>query len=274
MKHAVVDSVADAKSIMDRAESRPRIKTASEVVAADKGISLDAMGVSSIVQDRYPSDLYYPSGFNPEARVHWMQMFSSPLFAKDMSDHPYSKDAWTFAVQYFMNICHNEGINPFRSRGKLDQRVNDDVRTMLFNRRLRLKTYLDHSRLFTVVKVLPITARHGYKELSTGNLQVTASIQFEMENGEALAAYLTSHMRMIRDGQGFRRNLLTNLNVVVNNIRLKRATLNYILEIRPPYFVPDAKKSKQERHDYFDRQFFHPMIRGFRFNTLQRRIKF
>lgn len=241
-------------------------------VLAVTGINLSMIGIPDSLQDRMPNEMYYPAGFNPLARGYWLEMFADPVFKKSQVQTDVGI-AWLHTVKSFLNRCQSDGIDAFKS--KRDETVNNAVRTMITNRRQMLKRYLDVSGLFSSVKVIPDSSKHKYEVLYTRNLVLTCSLQFEVASKESLVAFLRSpEMRMLPNGKGFSYNLLKNLKVSVTKITSRKACLEYELEIRPPFYIPDTKKTRQDRHEWFDAQFFNPMVRGHRFNNLLQRIMF
>jgi hypothetical protein len=249
-----------------------QMKRAFVVTAGPSGINLSMVGIPASLQGLRPTGGYFPPKFNRDGKPHWQRMFEDPIFDQDMRALG-TADAWAFAVRTYMEICDREGVNPFPSRR--DPAINNGVRKVLMSRRQELVRYVDRTRLLTAVRVDPLSARHSYEITRQGNLRISASVQFEMADRDALIAFLRGPARMFHNGDGgYRRNLLKTLVVSVTNIRSKRARLNYEIELSPVYFVPEDRTTKKARHLWFDREFFNPMIRGLRFSSVQRRIKF
>lgn len=243
------------------------------VVAA--GIDLSVLGIPKSMLDRRPQELYYPDSFNPQARTIWLQMFNDLIFQDDMKEMLSYADAWLLAVTTFMDQCHTDGLDPFKSRK--DPSVNNAVRNVMMRRRNELRAYVDRSRLLTQITPVVPSAQHTYEWLSNGNVRLKASLQFQVEGGkDALIAFVKSTaLKMLPDGHGgYSRNLLSNLTVGVERLSGKKGWLYYTMEIKQPYHVPESKQTKQAKHDWFDKEFFNPMIRGLRFDTLRRRVKF
>lgn len=246
-----------------------------QAVVVASGLDLSVLGIPASMLSRRPQELYYPESFNPDGRTIWLGMFNDLIFQDDMKQLLDSRDAWLFAVKSFMDQCHKEDVDPFKSRK--DPTVNNYVRSTMMRRRNELRAYIDRSKLLTKIEVDPMTARHTYDWLSNGNVVLKATLQFKVEGGkDALIAFVKSTaMKMLSDGAGgYSRNLLFNLTVGVERLSGKKGWLYYTMEIKQPYHVPDSKQTKQAKHDWFDKEFFNPMIRGVRFDTLRRRVKF
>lgn len=246
-----------------------------QAVVVASGLDLSVLGIPESMTDRKPQELYYPGSFNPAARSVWLGMFGDLIFQDDMKEILNTRDAWLFAIRSFMDQCHTDGVDPFKSRK--DPSVNNNVRNVMQRRRNELRGYIDRSRLFTKVVPDVTSARHVYDWLSNGNVRLKVSLQFQVEGGkDALIGFVKSTaMKMLPDGSGgFSRNLLSNLTVGVERLSGKKGWLYYTMEIRQPYHVPDSKQTKQAKHDWFDKEFFNPMVRGIRFDSIRRRVKF
>ena len=238
----------------------------------DYNVNLTALGLTESLQARRPSELYFPAAFNPQARTEWLALFEDELFQQDLKAARDNGEAWFLTVTSFMDTCAREGIDPFKPK---DSNLNQGVRNMLFNRRIRLQRYIDRSRLFQGVKLIPNTAKHDFRILPNGNLIIQASVVGEHKDKAALETFIrNAPMRMLRTTDNrFSRNLLKNLTFYVSKITSRRATFSYTLEVRPPFYLPPDLK-KAQYHDYFDKEFFFPLVRGFRFNDVPVRIKF
>lgn len=273
MKQAAVIHTQMKSAVVEQAS----LKNAVVVAATPGGLDLSVIGIPDSIQRARPQELYFPGCFNqaPEARTVWLQMFNDRIFQDDIKEILDNREAWLFAVRSFMDQCNKESIDPFKSRK--DPTINNAVRTIMARRRHDLRVYIDRSKLFTKVTVEATTAKRAYEWLSNGNVRLKVSVQFEVDGGrEALIPYLKStHMKMLADGRGgFTRNLMKNLTVGVERITSKKAVLYYTMEIAQPYHVPDSKQNKRDKVEWFDKEFFNPMIRGQRFDTLRRRVKF
>lgn len=256
-----------------------RIKSTAALV---QGFDLSSFGVSTSFQSRPPSPLLYPSGLNPEANGLWKELFQDEVFQSKMQGLS-PGEQWVVTIESFLSYCRREGIDSFKPTNP-DQ-VNNTVRSVLFTRRYTLVRYVNRIRLFGFVRVVRQSERHKYLWLPTGTVRLIASVMFrfpdgrgEDDNGDgrdklaALAKTRTVHM--MRTGTGeYIRNLTPVLSVGFVEMKRKTARLQYMMDIRPPFYVP-PNLSLQARHEWMDKQFFFPLIRGQRFENVPLRLKF
>lgn len=251
------------------------MKKAVIIAAGAKGLDLTVLGIPTSMQNRKPQELYYPDSFNPAARTVWLQMFNDNIFQDDMKLILDSHEGWLFAVRSFMDQCGREDIDPFKSRK--DPSVNNHVRNIMMRRRNELRAYLDRSKFFTKVRIESPAAVRTYTWLSNGNVRLKVALQFKAEGGKdaVVAVARSTLMKMLPDGSGgYSRNLLSNLTVGINRLSGTKGWLYYTMEIAQPYHVPDSKQTLRDKQEWFDKEFFNPMVRGLRFDTLRRRVKF
>jgi len=254
--------------------SAPVIKELAVKAPTTEGFDLYSFGVSPAYQGRSPTGISFPAGLNPSAQPIWLELFDDPVF-HELIKPLTPGEQWVKAIEHFLAYCRKDGVEPFKQSSP--EAMNDAVRQMLYDRRRTLVRYLYHTQLLAVTRYIRYTERHHYKWMANGAVRLIASLQFRMSSRTALEAFARSSkgMRMFRDGEGnFTRNLIKNLTVNLKGMQTKRATLEYTLEIRPPFYLPDNLTTKQDRHAYMDRQFFFPMIRGQRVENLPVRTKF
>lgn len=245
------------------------------VITAKKGIDLSILKISPSFLARKPHELYFPDGgLNSLARPVWVRLFHDPLFLSDLNAITDPAEAWTLTLQSFMDKCFKDGIDPFKSKN--DPTVNNYVRECLYRRRFLLKSYLEVGRLFDYVELIPTTVKHRYYFMSTGNvrLEFSAKLRFKGKTKEDVEKLLKSApLSMLRTATGFGKNLQMDLNVSVTKLTSAGCTLSHTIEIRKPFFMP-SDLQKVRRHEFLDKEFMLPMIRGCRLVGVPYRVKF
>lgn len=226
-------------------------------------------GIPPQVAAAYPVMNYVPSGLNPDAKIIWRKVISNTALYNSLRKQSVAL-AWNTLLNTFVQACEKENINPLKAR---DDSINDNVRRMLLNRRARVRKYIDDLGVFQICKIVPRSIYHTYTFKKNGCILLRAYIGLEHGDDVTFLKVLKQQGKMFATGSSYQHLLLNNLIIGVEKVTRARAMFFWEVEIRTPYYIP-AGKNKLQKERYLDRQFFFPMTRGLRYETLRRRVQF
>ena len=236
----------------------------------DVGKTLSGLGISTLVQARRPSPIFFPTPFNNEARPIWSAMFQDELFNIDLGKIEDTQQAWLFVVTRYFDLCESQEVPPYLI-GVDDTYARSQSR--LEHARRTVCQFYNLSRFFETVQFKQGSDRHKYIERPNGNLELDCVVRVRHTGKGDLASFLTGRSVGLKPNasMGFSK-ISQGVQFFVTRITNTEAVVGYrvlLLGVDWPDIKPKAKQREQ-----LDRDIFLPLVKAYPVHGLSKRILF